>query len=165
MDTASQKVRGSVLPYYGAAAVWVARALAFDLYTVSHFAFTAVLSLGVYLLLRALCGGGAAPAKASETPKAEPKKPEATGNPELDKMLDDGRKAISEMKRLDDAILTQLRDHGKRIRELEDHISTMAETCARERGQQAGSRATLVFIMTVISSLGGCIGAAVGRLF
>lgn len=68
-------------------------------------------------------------------------------------------------KRLDDAILTQLRDHGKRIRELEDHISVMAETCARERGQQAGSRATLVFVMTVISSLGGCIGAVVGRLF
>ena len=67
--------------------------------------------------------------------------------------------------RLDDAILTQLRDHGKRILDLEDHISVMAETCARERGQQAGSRATLVFIMTVISSLGGCIGAVVGRVF
>ena len=67
--------------------------------------------------------------------------------------------------RLDDAILTQLRDHGKRIRELEDHISVMAETCARERGEQAGSRATLMFVMTVISSLGGCIGAVVGRLF
>ena len=67
--------------------------------------------------------------------------------------------------RLYDAILTQLRDHGKRIRDLEDHISVMAETCARERGQQAGSRATLVFIMTVISSLGGCIGAVVGRVF
>ncbi len=104
MDTTSQKVRGSALPCYGAAAVWVVRALAFDLYRVSHFTFTAVLSLGVYLLLRALCGGGAAPAKASEAPEAEPKKPEATGNPELDKMLDDGRKAISEMKRLDDAI-------------------------------------------------------------
>lgn len=104
MDTTSQKVRGSALPCYGAAAVWVVRALAFDLYRVSHFAFTAVLSLGVYLLLRALCGGGAAPAKALEAPEAEPKKPEATGNPELDKMLDDGRKAISEMKRLDDAI-------------------------------------------------------------
>lgn len=38
--------------------------------------------------------------------------------------------------RLDDAILTQLRDHGKRIRDLEDHISVMAETCARERGEQ-----------------------------
>lgn len=68
-------------------------------------------------------------------------------------------------KRLDDAILTQLRDHGKHIRELEDHISVMSETCARERGQQAGSRATLMFVMTVISSLGGCIGAVVGRLF
>lgn len=68
-------------------------------------------------------------------------------------------------KRLDDAILTQLRDHGKRIRELEDHISVMAETCARERGEQSGSRATLMFVMTVISSLGGCIGAVVGRLF
>ena len=68
-------------------------------------------------------------------------------------------------KRLDDAILTQLRDHGKLIRELEDHISVMAETCARERGEQAGSRATLMFVMTVISSLGGCIGAVVGRLF
>lgn len=68
-------------------------------------------------------------------------------------------------KRLDDAILTQLRDHGKRIRELEDHISVMVETCARERGEQAGSRATLMFVMTVISSLGGCIGAVVGRLF
>lgn len=68
-------------------------------------------------------------------------------------------------KRLDDAILTPLRDHGKRIRELEDHISVMAETCARERGEQAGSRATLMFVMTVISSLGGCIGAVVGRLF
>ena len=68
-------------------------------------------------------------------------------------------------KRLDDAILTQLRDHGKRIRELEDHISVMAEACARGRGEQDGSRATLMFVMTVISSLGGCIGAVVGRLF
>lgn len=41
--------------------------------------------------------------------------------------------------RLDDAILTQLRDHGKRIRDLEDHISVMAETCARERGERQGS--------------------------
>lgn len=42
--------------------------------------------------------------------------------------------------RLDDAILTQLRDHGKRIRDLEDHISVMAETCARERGERPGQQ-------------------------
>ena len=65
--------------------------------------------------------------------------------------------------RLDDAILTQLRDHGKRIRDLEDHISIMAETCARERGERQGSRTTA--IITALSGVGGCIGAIVGRMF
>ena len=67
--------------------------------------------------------------------------------------------------RLDDAILTQLRDHGKRIRDLEDHISVMAETCARERGERQGSRTTAIAIITVLSGVGGCIGAIVGRMF
>lgn len=67
--------------------------------------------------------------------------------------------------RLDDAILTQLRDHGKRIRDLEDHISVMAETCARERGERQGSRTTAIVIITALSGVGGCIGAIVGRMF
>lgn len=67
--------------------------------------------------------------------------------------------------RLDDAILTQLRDHGKRIRDLEDHISVMAETCARERGERQGSRTTDIAIITALSGVGGCIGAIVGRMF
>lgn len=67
--------------------------------------------------------------------------------------------------RLDDAILTQLRDHGKRIRDLEDHISVMAETCARERGERQGSRTTAISIITALSGVGGCIGAIVGRMF
>lgn len=105
MDTVSQRGRGSVLPYYGAAAVWAGRAAAFDLYRAGDFAFTAVLSIGVFLLLRAFCRGEDAPAQPqAAAPKAAAKKPETTGNPELDKMLDDGAKAISEMKRLDDAI-------------------------------------------------------------
>lgn len=67
--------------------------------------------------------------------------------------------------RLDDAILTQLRDHGKRIRDLEDHISVMAETCARGRGERQGSRTTAIAIITALSGVGGCIGAIVGRMF
>lgn len=67
--------------------------------------------------------------------------------------------------RLDDAILTQLRDHGKRIRDLEDHISVMAETCAQERGVRQGSRTTAIAIITALSGVGGCIGAIVGRMF
>lgn len=67
--------------------------------------------------------------------------------------------------RLDDAIITQLRDHGKRIRELEDHLARMSEVCAQERGKQSGSRATLALVVTAISGLGGCVGALVVRLF
>ena len=46
--------------------------------------------------------------KAEERPQPEPApakpEPKMTGNAELDKMIDDGRKAIAEMKRLDDNI-------------------------------------------------------------
>ena len=67
--------------------------------------------------------------------------------------------------RLDDIVITQLKDHGKRIRDLEDHISVMAETCARERGERQGSRTTAIAIITALSGVGGCIGAIVGRMF
>ena len=50
-----KKIRRSVAPFYGVAAVWVVYALAFDLYRPTHFIFAAVLSAGVYLLLRAVC--------------------------------------------------------------------------------------------------------------
>ena len=96
-----KKVRKSVAPYYGSAAVWVVWALLFDLYKAGHFVFVAVLSVGVFLLLRAVCRDEAAEAEVPDPPKEEEK---PTGNAELDKMIDDGKKAISEMKRLDGAI-------------------------------------------------------------
>ena len=101
MATVVKKVRKSVAPYYGMAAVWVAWALLFDLYRISHFAFVTVLSIGVFMLLRAVCKDEVTETEVPDPPK-EAEKP--TGNAELDKMIDDGKKAISEMKRLDDAI-------------------------------------------------------------
>ena len=94
-----KKARRSVAPYYGMAAVWAAWAAFFDLYRPGHFAIVAVLSVGVFLLLRAVC-----PDEVTEEPAPPPPKEEPTGNPELDKMIEDGKKAISEMKRLDAAI-------------------------------------------------------------
>ncbi len=79
-------------------AVWVALR---DLYRPSQFAFVAVLSLGVFLLLRAVCKDEVIETVVPDPPREEEK---PTGNAGLDKMIDDGRKAISEMKRLDDAI-------------------------------------------------------------
>lgn len=96
-----KKTRRSTLPYYGAAAVWVAWAMLRDLYRLSHFVFVAVLSVGVFLLLRAVCKDEVIETVVPDPPKEEEK---PTGNAELDKMIEDGRKAISEMKRLDDAI-------------------------------------------------------------
>jgi len=96
-----KKTRGSVLPYYGAAAVWIAWAALRDLYRPGHFAFVAVLSLVAFLLLRAVCKDEVTETVVPDPPKEEEK---PTGNAELDKMIADGQKAISEMKRLDDAI-------------------------------------------------------------
>lgn len=39
-----------------------------------------------------------------DTVEEVPEEPKTTGNPELDKMIEDGKKAIAEMKRLDDNI-------------------------------------------------------------
>lgn len=96
-----KKVRRSTVPYYGAAAVWVAWAALRDLYRPSHFVFVAVLSLGAFLLLRAVCKDEVTETIVPDPPREEEK---PTGNAELDKMIDDGKKAVAEMKRLDDAI-------------------------------------------------------------
>ena len=96
-----KKIRRSVAPFYGVAAVWVAYALVFDLYRPTHFIFAAVLSAGVYLLLRAVRKDEEYEVEIPDPPKPEPA---STGNPELDKMIRDGALAVEEMKRLDENI-------------------------------------------------------------
>ena len=105
--------RPSVVPYYSTAAVWVAWAALFDLYRVGHFLTVGVLSAGVFLLLRAVCKE-----EVVKVPVPPKEKEKPTGNAELDKMIDDGKKAISEMKRLDDAIEDE--KISRDIRRLED---------------------------------------------
>lgn len=101
MASTEKKVRKSAAPLYGAAAVWVVWALVLDLYRWNHFAMAALVSTGVFLLLRAVCRDEVVE---TEIPAPPPPEEKPTGNAELDKMIDDGKKAISEMKRLDDAI-------------------------------------------------------------
>lgn len=96
-----KKVRKSTAPYYGAAVTWVLWALLRDLYKPGQFAFVAVLSLGVFLFLRAVCKDEVVEKVIPDPPREEEK---PTGNSELDKMIAGGRDAISEMKRLDGVI-------------------------------------------------------------
>jgi len=90
-------VHKSAAPLYAAAVVWVLYALLFPLYRVIHFVVVAAASALVYLIAKALC-----PDVVEEVKEEE--KPRTTGNAELDKMIADGKLAISEMKRLNDNI-------------------------------------------------------------
>ena len=90
-------VHKSAAPLYAAAVVWVLYALLFPLHRVIHFVVVAAASALVYLIAKALC-----PDIVEEVREEE--KPRTTGNAELDKMIADGKLAISEMKRLNENI-------------------------------------------------------------
>ena len=115
MANTVKKVRKSTAPYYGVAALWVVYAAVFDLYKINHFVFAAVLSAGIFMLLRAFCKDEVIETAIPDPPREEEK---PTGNAELDKMIDDGKKAVSEMRRLDDAIADE--KISADIRRLED---------------------------------------------
>ncbi len=96
--------RKSVAPFYAVAVVWLGYALLFPLFEPVHFALVGAASVAAFAVAALLCSGG--PAAGTAAPGTEEKKAEEkpTGDPELDKMLKDGRLAVSEMKRLDDNI-------------------------------------------------------------
>ena len=90
-------VHKSAAPIYAAAVVWVLYALLFPLYRFVHFAIVIIASLAVYLIAKGFCPDIVEEVKVEE-------KPQTTGNAELDKMIVDGKLAISEMKRLNENI-------------------------------------------------------------
>lgn len=77
------------------AATWLLYALLFPLYRPLHYVLAAGAAAVIGIVARLLC---------PNTVEEVPEEPKSTGNAELDKMIDDGRKAIAEMKRLDDNI-------------------------------------------------------------
>ena len=99
--------RKPVAPFYAVAALWLAGGLLLPLYSVTAVVLMAAVSAGVFFAVNKLCRGGGSVAGAEAAKPVEAPKPEAapsTGNPDLDKMLKDGKLALSEMKRLDENI-------------------------------------------------------------
>lgn len=90
-----QIVHKPVIPLYASGATWLLYALLFPLYRLPHFLLAAFAAAVVGIVARIFC---------PRTVEEVPEKPETTGNPELDKMISDGQKAIAEMKRLDNNI-------------------------------------------------------------
>lgn len=66
--------------------------------------------------------------------------------------------------RLDEAILTQLRDHGKRIRELEDRLTEQSQICAIELGRRQGSKAMLTLLLSIAGAAGGLVASLLSKL-
>ena len=88
-------VHKSAIPLYAVAVTWLLYALLFPLYRLPHFLLAAAAGAVVGIVARLFC---------RDTVEEVPEEPKTTGNPELDKMIEDGKKAIAEMKRLDDNI-------------------------------------------------------------
>ena len=98
----AKQVKRSVAPIYLAGAVWLIFALFFSLHQVWDYLLCGAVSIGVLIAGRAVF-----PDKTYEVPDPKPKEPEkpkTTGNPELDALGKERDRAVSEMRRLNDAI-------------------------------------------------------------
>lgn len=90
-----QIVHKSAIPLYAVAVTWLLYALLFPLYRLPHYLLAAAAAAVVGVVARLFC---------PNTVEEVPEEPKTTGDPELDRMIDDGKKAIAEMKRLDENI-------------------------------------------------------------
>ena len=99
----------SVLPIYFVGGTWLLWALCAPLYRPTHYLMAALASLAAYFVGKMIfpdrgyeMADISAPDPAQPKPKEE--KPQSTGNPEIDALLDERAKAVSEMRRLNDSI-------------------------------------------------------------
>ena len=100
----------SVLPIYLIGIVWLLWAIFGSLYRPIHFILAAVVSIVVYTVGKAIFPDRSYTVQEEETPKegekAEPAKKEAKSSypPEIQALISERDKAVSEMRRLNDAI-------------------------------------------------------------
>lgn len=103
----------SYIPIYGVAAVCLIYCLFFPLYKLFHFIILAVLLVLSYFVLSKIFPGTVEYIE----------EPVTTGNPEHDALLEEGKKAVSEMKRIKDSIAdTAVKAKVDRLIELTDKI-------------------------------------------
>ncbi|MFR4334893.1 MAG: 5-bromo-4-chloroindolyl phosphate hydrolysis family protein [Lawsonibacter sp.] len=128
----AKHIKRSVIPIYLIGGVWLVFALFFSLHTLADYALCAVVSAAVFVVGKAVFPDRVyqmpgeqveQPEKKAEQPrreepkqekkqeekkqeekKQEEKKQETTGDPELDKLIQERDRAVSEMRRLNDSI-------------------------------------------------------------
>ena len=65
--------------------------------------------------------------------------------------------------RFEEVIMTQQKDHGKRLRDAETRIQQIFEERAREAGKREGANGVLLILGALLSSLGGIFGAVITK--
>ena len=95
----AKHIKRSVIPIYLIGGVWLVFALFFSLHTLADYALCAVVSAAVFVVGKAVF-----PEEPKQEKKQEEKKQETTGDPELDKLIQERDRAVSEMRRLNDSI-------------------------------------------------------------
>ena len=101
----------SVLPVYFVGLTWLLWSLLAPLHRPTHYIMAALASAIAYYVGKMIFpdrgyeiqDGARAQSAAQTAPKAE-EKPKSTGSPEIDALLDEREKAVSEMRRLNDSI-------------------------------------------------------------
>lgn len=103
---AVKQVKRSVLPIYLVGITWLAYSLLFSLRTPAQFLLCALLSASVFVAGKALFPDKAytLPGQAAAEEKPKEEKPKSTGNPEVDAVIKERDRAVSEMRRLNDSI-------------------------------------------------------------
>lgn len=105
----AKHVKRSVVPIYLVGAVWLVFGLCFSLHRLSDYLLCAGVSAAAFIIGKAIFPDKSYEMpgeKAEEQPKQEKKeeKTKSTGNPEIDALIQERDRAVSEMHRLNDAI-------------------------------------------------------------
>lgn len=123
----------SVLPIYFVGFVWVLWAVFGSLHRPTDYIMAALVSIAAYFLGKILFPdrGYEIPDEEKASPQPEPQaqakqEPKSTGNPEIDKLIAERERALSEMRRLNDTIEDEV--ISARIDHLEDVTAKIIDT-------------------------------------
>lgn len=102
----AKRVKRSVVPIYLIGLTWLAYTLAFSLRKPLDFVLCAGTSVLVFIIGKAIFPDKAytVPGEDKQEEKKQESKPKSTGNPEIDALIQERERAVSEMRRLNDAI-------------------------------------------------------------
>ena len=123
----------SVLPIYFVGCVWVLWAVFGSLHRPTDYIMAALVSIAAYFLGKILFPdrGYEIPDEGKTSPQPEPQaqakqEPKSTGNPEIDKLIAERERALSEMRRLNDTIEDEV--ISGQIDHLEDVTAKIIDT-------------------------------------